>query len=139
MDDALPTRPILALDRKRTLRLGWRGWRSLERHYGSFLNTWTVLYRLTKSSAAVMYLRSVVGESQADVIRAAADIMNQAGPVMDDVAMVIWASCMEEAEKRQETLTVPQVEDHLNPACMAEYLNKLRIVVEQMSPPPSPQ
>ncbi len=137
LDQLFPEPVKLKLDKERTLQLNWYGWKHLERHYGSFLAAWTALFRLVNSTAASMYLRSLAGD-KAEEILAAAQIMTGQGPVMDDVAVVLWVACLEEAEDRGEQLTIRQIERNLKPNLLKDYLEVIKRVVEVMAPPADP-
>lgn len=140
LDQLIPAPVQLKLDKGRTLQLNWYGWKHLERHYGSFLAVWTVLFRLINSTVATAYLRSLAGD-RVDEVLAAAKIMADTGPILDDVAVVLWACCLEEADDSGERLTVRQIERYLKPAQLREYLDAIKLVVEGMAPsenPPAP-
>lgn len=133
-----PDAPVIQLDKKRTMVLNWLGWKRLEGIYGDFMGVWTTLYRLTNSGAAVSFLHTITGVD-VEAFTAAANLMKSQGPVMDDVATVIWAACLEEAEDRGETITIRQVERHLRPGKLSEYLDLLRKVIENMATAENPQ
>lgn len=133
-----PDAPVIKLDKNRTLVLNWLGWKRLEGIYGDFMKVWSTLFRLTNSSAAVAFLHTITGVD-VEAFTAAANLMQSQGPVMDDVAIVLWAACLEEAEDRGETLTIRQVERYLRPGKMSEYLDALRRVIENMATAENPQ
>lgn len=138
LNQVFPGTVAITLDKKRTLQLNWLGWKHLERVYGDFMTAWTALFRLTNSSAAVTFLNTLTGVDT-EAFMAAANVLKTQGPVMDDVAIVLWAAAMEEAEDRGEPLTIRQIERHLRPQKLNEYLEAVRQVIENMVTDENPQ
>ncbi len=138
-----PDAPIVTLDKPRKVILKWFAWKHLEGIYGSFLAVWSALYRLTNSTQVLEVMESIPGLNKAEVEIAAKALENQ-GPIMDDIAKVLWAGVLQEARQNGEgtsRLTIPFVEDQLEPGRLHEYLEVITKAVINMSPtknPPNP-
>lgn len=110
LSDIFAVAPVIELDKPRKLHMGFLAWMRLEPLYGDFEGLWATIVRLVQSK----------------------------GPVLEDVLQILWALCLEEAESKNETLTIPDVRRHLQIHRLQEYLALIRQAVAAAVPPQDP-
>lgn len=135
MEDVFVEWPVVQMDRPRKLILEYGAWRRMEPIFRGFLPTWTALLRVVNTNAAAQVLRSMMAESTADQLYAVTRAMEQQGPILDDLAIILWAGFLRDAEDHGEKLTIPMVERHMKITRVREYIEAITKAVELAAPP----